>query len=105
MQPYRVLPAQNTWYECLNTEREDSMTTNSEANIELKGNKQLLIDLGYPPNESCATCGKAAGEGSYFCGNSGHDNHFLSAVLANPKSGPLIREALQVYFANPLPSV
>ena len=80
------------------------MTTNSEANIELKGNKQLLIDLGYPPNMFCATCGDTAGERSYFCANRGHDNHFLSAVLANPKSGPLIRKALQVYFPNRLPA-
>ena len=82
-----------------------NMLLSSEANIELKGNKQLLIDLGYPPDKSCATCGKAvASKNSRFC-NRGHDNHFLSAMLANPKSGPLIREALQVYFANPLPAV
>ena len=81
------------------------MTTNSEANIELKGNKQLLIDLGYLPDKYCATCGKPVScKDSRFC-NNGHDNHFLSAMLANPKSGPLIRKALKAYFANPLPAV
>ena len=84
MPPYRVLPAQS---------KEEAMST-SEANLELKGNKQLLIDLGYPPNRSCATCGRQpSGKNSRFC-SSGHDNHFLSALLANPASAPLIQEAL-----------
>ena len=74
------------------------MTTNDGANTGLLGNKQLLIQLGYLQNGFCVTCGTAVGKKSTFCG-SGHDNHFLSALLANPQSRPLIREALQIYFA------
>ena len=77
------------------------MTANNEANIGLLGNKQLLLRLGYLQNGSCVTCGIKVGRESTFCG-SGHDNHFLSALLADPQSGPLIRQALEIYFATRL---
>lgn len=65
-----------------------------------RGNKQLLLDLGYVYTGECVVCrGEVSVRGkqdSPFCGN-GCDNFVVDVLVSDPDLGESMRNILEVF--------